>query len=197
MSDNRLRRIVPVFIIALFSFSVSSIYAYFTDTAVIPIKADSAEVSISVDLSDNETLAERLINIFGSRKYVFPGDILEKQAAVVSSGIDCYIRVKIETNLTEITDIYQCCDIDRTNWKLSGDHLYLTHPLTGQDNRATVFSRIHIPESIGNEYGGDSFYLRLSAEAVQARGISPDFTAPDPWGDTQTDTGIIRESGYL
>lgn len=195
MKRIKLRKLIPVLIIIAFSVSVSSIYAFFTDIAFIPVSAAGGSVSISADMEDS--VHDRLLRLFEVPESIFPGDVLHKGASVSSSGIDCFVRVRIETDLTGIPDIYECCGIDTSKWKRIGDYIYLLSPLTEQNNKSIVFNRIHIPETIGNENSGGHFYVRLTAEAIQAHGIFPDFNSSDPWSGIQADISIAEESEYL
>lgn len=151
--------------------------AYFTDT-------DDKDNTFTVGNVDI-TLTEP--NWEGSGKEdapeVYPGEPLAKDPTVTNSGKNpCFVRIKVE-NLKQFDDkgdiTYRTgyvTDALGTKWVLHTDgYFYYTKVLAVNEATPALFDQIVMPTGLtGNE---TTLPIIVTAQAVQAQGAKPSFTA--------------------
>lgn len=150
--------------------------AYFTDT-------DAKDNTFTVGNVDI-TLTEPSWNTNGQESDdVYPGEPLAKDPTVTNSGKNpCFVRIKVE-NLDQFSNkgmiTYRTgfvTDALGANWvKHSDGYFYYTKVLAVDESTTALFDQIVMPTGLtGNE---TTKPITVTAEAVQAQGAKPSFTA--------------------
>ena len=154
--------------------------AYFTDT-------DAKDNTFTVGNVDI-TLTEPNWDAEGSTDApeVYPGEALKKDPTVTNDGANpCFVRVKVTgwDALYPAGDItYRTDYVDNKlgdNWAYNAvdDYFYYTKVLAVDATTDALFDQIVIPTDLQNGDGEEIFKLAVSAEAVQAQGARPSFSA--------------------
>ena len=154
--------------------------AYFTDT-------DAKDNTFTVGNVDI-TLTEPNWDAEGSKDApeVYPGEALKKDPTVTNDGANpCFVRVKVTgwDALDPAGDItYRTDYVDNKlgdNWAYNAvdDYFYYTKVLAVDATTDALFDQIVIPTDLQNGDGEEIFKLAVSAEAVQAQGARPSFSA--------------------
>lgn len=184
---------------------VSGIIAYFTDTATVTNHAQMGIVDID--------LKEYMINEEGNKvawedkTNIVPGDVISKIPEIncVEGAVDCYIRAKVEIsckdeNLQNSTQMLTLANlnINEENWYYceADGYFYYKTILTDKSEPVELFSEVTIPASMDNTWSLEEFSIDVTAEAIQSKNFTPNFTAgaTEPWpGITQDD---IQECIY-
>ena len=113
---------------------------------------------------------------------VIPNQTVSKIPRITAYGNKCYVRAKI--TIRENEEITEDCIYGfGKDWVRAEDgYWYCTTPLnTGE--YSDLFQGVHIPYNLSQDYEGKVFYIDITSEAVQYLNFTPDFNAPDPWGD--------------
>lgn len=153
--------------------------AYFTDT---DNAANTFTVgNVSIDLTEPQWDAA------GSQDApeVYPGEALAKDPTVTNDGANpCFVRIKVTGwnclapagNITYRTDYVD--GALGTDWvyNQADDYFYYTKVLAAGETTDALFDQIVIPANLTNGYTG-SYTLDVVAEAVQAQGAKPSFSA--------------------
>lgn len=96
---------------------------------------------------------------------------------------DSYVRVKVDivmdADVPEPITEANICGFNE-NWVKRGDYYYYVKPLKTFDS-AWLFKGFHVPES-WEEDKGVGFRISMTADAVQAKNLKPDFEKINPWG---------------
>lgn len=127
---------------------------------------------------------------------VHPGKEVSKIPYFTATGIDCFIRAKIdieegiETNHPITLEDFKGISDD---WVKVGDYFYYKNPLDTGESVDFFHSFVVPPEwddSINPANVGNwGFNIKVSVDAVQMENFSPDFDSNSPWGDV-----VIKES---
>lgn len=153
--------------------------AYFTDT-------DDATNTITVGNVDID-LTEPKWDEQGSEDApeVYPGEALAKDPTVTNIGANpCFVRVSVTGldclapagNITLRTDYVDGKLGD--NWVLYEDgYYYYTEVLAAGETTDALFDQIVIPTDLENGDGETEFNIDVVAEAVQAQGAKPSWSA--------------------
>lgn len=153
--------------------------AYFTDED----KADNVFTvgNVSIDLTEPNWDAS------GSQDApeVYPGEALAKDPTVTNDGANpCFVRVKVTGFdclapaglVTYRTDYV--ADKLGDNWVDGGDgYFYNTKVLAAGATTDALFDQIVIPTNLKNGDGEKLYTINVQAEAVQAQGAKPSFSA--------------------
>lgn len=158
--------------------AVGATIAYFTDT-------DNATNTFTVGNVDI-TLTEPNWDAQGSEDApeVYPGEALAKDPTVTNDGANpCFVRISVTgwdclAPAGEIT--YRTDYVDGalgTDWVKHTDGYYYYHKVlaVGATTDA-LFDQIVMPKDLTNGYDG-SYSIVVNAEAVQAQGAKPSFSA--------------------
>jgi len=153
--------------------------AYFTDVT------EEAENTFTVGNVDI-TLTEPKWDADGSEDApeVYPGEALAKDPTVNNVGANpCFVRVNVSGldclgNAGMIT--YRTNYVDGAlgeGWVQNGDYYYYTKVLAVDESTTPLFDQIVIPTALTNGDGETEFSVDIYAEAVQAQGAKPSFSA--------------------
>ena len=151
--------------------------AYFTDTD----KADNVFTvgNVKIELTETKWEAEG-----EEAADVYPGEALPKNPNVTNNGDNpCFVRLKVEgldvlgeDNMITYETNYVTGALHE-DWKLYDGYFYYKHVLpAGESTKTDLFDQIRIPTSVTNGFDG-SYDVVVSAEAVQAQGAKPSFSA--------------------
>ncbi len=155
--------------------------AYFTD------KTEEAKNTFTVGNVDI-TLTEPKWDAAGSQDApeVYPGEALAKDPTVTNTGANpCFVRVSV-TGLDCLNDVGAGDITYRTNyvedalgegWVKNGDYFYYTKVLAVGEETTPLFDQIVIPTDLTNGDGKTEFSVDVYAEAVQAQGAEPSWSA--------------------
>lgn len=150
--------------------------AYFTDT--------DAETNVFTVGNVDIDLTEPNWNVGGAEsENVYPGEPLAKDPTVENIGNNpCFVRISV-SNLDQFGEkgdiTYRTGYVDGalgTDWVLHTDgYFYYTKVLAEGATTGALFDQIVMPTGLtGNEVAED---IVVTAEAVQAQGAKPSFTA--------------------
>ena len=119
---------------------------------------------------------------------VYPTEALAKDPTVTNTGANpCFVRIKVTgwDCLAPAGDItYRTDYVDGKlgdDWTLSGDYFYYTKVLAAGATTDALFDQIVIPSDLTNGYTGN-YNLVVTAEAVQAQGAKPSWSAVQTMG---------------
>lgn len=118
---------------------------------------------------------------------VYPGEALAKDPTVTNTGANpCFVRISV-TGLDCLGDAgditYRTKYVEGAlgeGWVKNGDYFYYTKVLAVDEKTTPLFDQIVIPTGLTNENGEEysgSYDVDVYAEAVQAQGAKPSFTA--------------------
>lgn len=159
---------------------VGGTLAFFTDTT--EVKENTFTVgNVEIELTEPKWEGEGSVDA----PEVYPGEALKKDPTVTNVGANpCFVRVKVTgLNVFEgadpITLRYKDADgHNTTDWTLLDDgYYYYNGVLAAEDETAPVFDQIVIPTSWTNGDAKTAYSVDVFAEAVQAQGAKPSFSA--------------------
>lgn len=119
---------------------------------------------------------------------VYPGEALKKDPTVTNTGINpCFVRVSVtgldalgENNMITYETNYATGALGE-GWVLHTDgYFYYTKVLAAKEVTTALFEQIRIPVTLTNANGeeyADVYSVDVYAEAVQAQGAQPSWTA--------------------
>lgn len=152
--------------------------AYFTDTD----KADNVFTvgNVEIELTETKWKAEG-----EEAEDVYPGEALPKNPNVTNNGNNpCFVRLKVEgldvlgeDNMITYETNYVTGALGKDWERYTDGYFYYKKVLPADASTETdLFDQIRIPTSVTNGYDG-SYDVVVSAEAVQAQGAKPSFSA--------------------
>lgn len=149
--------------------------AYFTDTD----KADNTFTVGNVDITLTEPAWAT-----EEHEDAYPGEALPKDPTVTNDGDNpCFVRIKVAgldclgaDNMITYETGYVTGALGQ-DWVLGDDgYFYYTKVLAAEASTSALFDQIRIPTSVTNGFDGN-YDVVVTAEAVQAQGAKPSFTA--------------------
>lgn len=170
---------------------IGATLAYFTDSDTETNVVTMGHVDIDLDEpifsqeNENNTITGVVPN-----QPIYKDPIISVQ----QGSEDAYIRAKIEfTGLddTQIKQLRANINVDKSKWYYNETDQYYYYQgtlLAGQE--VYLFDTVVIPASWGNEIADETFQIKVTAEAIQARNFSPriyDNTIVD-WNGVTADT---------
>ena len=157
---------------------VGSSLAYFTDTDAKDNVFTIGNVSIVLTEPEWDTTGA------GEALDMYPGEAVAKDPTVTNNGKNpAFVRVKVEfpegINMTyETGENYtpNSCDPD---WKYNDadGYFYYTKVLEAGASTSSVFDRVRLGTDATNNTEEAESTIKVTAEAVQAQGAKPSFTA--------------------
>lgn len=116
---------------------------------------------------------ETVIDFYGEVSYI---------PRITNKAEDCYIRVdlKAETETQKI-DILKSLYGVSSGWTLIGEYLYYVKPLANKES-VDICRGFDVP----NEWdymASNDMKISVTADAIQAKNFTPDFTSESPWGE--------------
>lgn len=167
---------------------ISGIYA-FTNTSILKVKNEVNTGAIRIDLKEYTIIDGQELIYTDSEKTVMPGQIISLIPRVSNIGDSSYIRTKLSYT-SENEGLIQVSDDNvegmNSNWIKKGDYWYYKNIVNPNEN-VDVFSSFRIPVDVPNEFQGNSIYLNIAVEAVQADNFTPDFNSESPWHGITTE----------
>lgn len=152
--------------------------AYFTDSK----KATNTFTvgNVKIDLTETNWDAS------GSKDApeVYPGEALKKNPAVTNTGANpCFVRIQVaglgslgDAGMITYETGYQT-GVLGADWTLHTDgYFYYTKVLAADEKTSDLFDQIRIPTALENG-DGTAYNVVVTAEAVQAQGAMPSWSA--------------------
>ena len=114
---------------------------------------------------------------------------------IINLRADSYIRVKTEIIMDK--DIEEPITLDNIygledGWIRRGDYFYYTKPMEPMES-AYLYKGIHVPLYRSAEEAC-GFKVELTADAIQASALTPDFDSPSPWGAVEIQEAKAEDS---
>ncbi len=173
-----------IYILIIVVFCVSGILASVTDiTSVINnLNVDTVDIVLNQEMIKDDKKTE-----FINDGIVVPGQTVSLVPKISNVGVDCYIRMKLETDSLAYDDF----QVFNEKWKYnpSDDYFYYTDVLE-EDSYTNLFQSFIIPESWSNEMADKKFNVNLTAEAIQSRNFHPNFDSEDPWNGEKAEKTV-------
>ena len=184
---------------------VSGIIAYFTDTTTVTNNLTMGIVDI--DLKEYTINEDGEKVVWADKTNISPGEVISKIPEIncVEGAVDCYIRAKVEINCkdTNLTTNSNMLTLDNINvnedeWFYCEEdgYFYYKEIITDETEPVRLFSEVTIPKELENEWSLEEFSIDVTAEAIQSKNFTPNFSAnsTEPWpGITESD---IQECIY-
>ena len=171
--------VVIASIMMILTIAIGGTLAYFTDAA----EKDNVFTVGNVDI----TLEEPNWEGEGSEDApeAYPGEALKKDPIVTNVGNNpCFVRIQVEgLDCLEPAGMitYRTDYVDGKlgdNWVLHTDgYFYYSKVMAKGDETDALFDQIVMPADLENGNGETEFHVVVKAEAVQAQGARPSFSA--------------------
>lgn len=152
--------------------------------------------SVNISLMEYQKDASGKESSYVNDKSVVPGEQISKIPRITNKGIPCYIRVQV-TYTSENNDKVAMSDSNlqgiNGDFVKVGDYFYYKKIL---EHGASVdlFTGVTIPT---DAKANGKFKIGITAEAIQARNITPNYSIQNPWGKvTVEDAKDIDETTY-
>lgn len=145
----------------------------------------SSELTVENHLS-LDTVDIRIDQTRTEAKTLVAGESYPHLTRISNLGADCYLRVstRAESEGRSAT-LTATEESSQGDWVLAGDYLYYV-PILGEGQHVDLNQQIFNPwDHIGSP--PLPMALTVTAEAVQARNLAPDFTSEDPWGGIEAE----------
>ena len=162
-------------------FVISAFCVYGASQTSVTYEVKTGKVQIHM-----ETFTERngKEEVWKEDKDILPGAVLSKIPRIYNDGAECYVRAKVDficnKNTKKNLTMKNIQGISH-KWKQAGEYYYLKDSLKTGEN-VNFFTGIRIPgEWEQEEEDGDSWDVKIQAEAIQTENFKPDFDSPDPW----------------
>lgn len=199
MKKSKKWSIIIIILSVLAVLTIAGIMAYFTDRTTVTNNIKMGIVDIDIK--------EYTINSEGQKvewrdmENVLPGEKVSKipEIECVDGAVDCYVRAKVEISckdpqlansnlLLTIDDL----NVDSLKWYYCSQdgYFYYKQILTDSSNPVVLFSEVTIPTSLDNKWSLQNISIDVTAEAIQSKNFTPDFSdeSTEPWpGITQDD----------
>ena len=156
-------------------------YHFFSKKAEVHVENYTLEHDVWVPWKDGQT--------------VLPGEYLSKISVIYNDGMDCYIRaqVKITSNRkVSIPITLENIEGISEKWVLIDGYFYY-QDIVPENGEVIFFEGITIPEDWDASVdSGTQWSVEITADAVQAEHLSPDFQSNDPWGQKREQYEILE-----
>ncbi len=152
--------------------------------------------TVNIALTEYQKNADGKESTYVDNKSVVPGEQISKIPRIKNNGIPCYIRVKV-TYTAQNNDKVAMTDSNlmglNSNFVKVGEYFYYKNILE-HGSSVDLFTGVTIPK---DAKANGTFKVGITAEAIQARNISPDYSIQNPWGNvTVEDAKDIDENTY-
>lgn len=123
-------------------------------------------------------------------RMVMPGEVVDKIVKIDNLAEPAWIRAKVEyTSESGIEGLDDSMlHISDPRWTKSGDYFYYTEPV--EKGTIEFIDTVTVPYEWDSDYANKGFSIVITAEAVQERNFTPDFTTEDPWFGTIIETCV-------
>ena len=153
---------------------------------------------VDIDLSEYQENDNKTETEFKNNLEVWPGGTVSKIPRIKNKGADAYIRVKVDINDSNIKSNKHLTADNISGWNKDlvkrGDYYYYTKVLKNAQS-FDVFKKVSVPAQWDSEAAGQSFDIKISVDAIQAKNFSPNFDEKEPWGNVEIQK-CIHENGY-
>lgn len=180
---------------------VGATLAYFTDktdTKTNVVTMGKVDINLEEDsVEDNGQVAGEIKEEGIDFTNVMPGDVLSKipKVTVAEDSQEAYIRVKIEIEPDEILSgadidsnaIFKWLDIDGSKWVKGQDDYFYYQEIANPLDELTLFTKVTVPSTLGNNAAEGSFNIKIQAEAIQSQNVTPVITGEQITGWPQAD----------
>lgn len=156
--------------------SISGIFALSDEINNLKINTGSIDIDVNT-YRLNELNQE--VEIENNDLAVIPGEKISVIPKIKNTGLDCYIRIKF-TYINENVDITQFVTGFSEKLIKNGDYYYSVEPLKEGDT-LKLFDEIKIPEYVDKNNSNGKIKLIITAQAIQEKNFSPDYSLDDPW----------------
>lgn len=174
-------------------FSVKSIQAYFTDTVKVKNLVRTGVVDIHIEEWKKDETGQEIP--YEDPKTVVPGQRISKIVRIVNDKADAYIRAKVDFGFEGAEsglNIQDLEGVDEKKWVYLGGYFYFREPVPGM-GVIDLFEGVRIPEQWDNAYSNGLFTINITAEAVQAEHMTPDYSSETPWGEIEIEACVYPE----
>ena len=196
---NKKTKIIIICVSLVAIICIAGIFAYFTDTVTVKnnIRMGIVDINLkeySIDKNGNKVEWQNI-------EEVLPGETISKipEITCVKGSANCYIRAKVEfeakdENLMKHEKMLSIdnVNVDTNKWYYCEEdgYFYYKEIMTDSSESATLFTEVNIPSEWNNEWAFQEFAINVTAEAIQSKNFTPDFSnnSTNPWpGITQDD----------
>lgn len=151
------------------------------------LMVDTVDIELQeFQLDDNGSEVE-----FINPSQQLPGTTISKIPRIYNKGSACWIRVKLDFSIDdenlETVDIDDLNGFQTDNWTLGDDGYYYFHQSLSENTDIDIFDSVTIPSEWGNEYIDKNIFLDITAEAIQTKNFTPDFSTGTPWGNIEAE----------
>lgn len=171
---------------------IGATLAYFTDSDEATNVVTMGHVDISLNEASNSTEGKIADEAIIGEGLVFdnimPGDRISKIPTIVvePDSQDAYVRMKMEITTDADSDI-SAADLaelesrlsnqitEGTGWAFDGEYYYYNQVMS-EGESIDFFRTVTIPETWQNNTADDTFTIQLTAEAIQAENMTPEWT---------------------
>lgn len=166
-----------------------AVCASYRSELTVENKVSTGVVNIALDeYQNNNGNLEPYVN----DQVIAPAQFISKIPTVTCKDAECWVRVNLRwTYDNKAKEPIKLTDADlvglQSKWKKIGDYYYYTEPL-GKDESAQLFEGIQVPSYYTEVCSDQKVQLTITAEAIQAANVNPDFNSEQPWVETE----IIR-----
>lgn len=149
---------------------------------------------VSISLSEYEWNEDGEEIAYRDGKQVLPGQRLSKIVRITNEAQEAWIRAKIEYASDLSGEILndECLGGITAEWKKIGDYYYYTKPLE-EGASVELFREIQIPAEWDQTVSEQEFGLTITAQAIQAAHMVPDFFGEAPWFGIPVEACIHQE----
>lgn len=127
-------------------------------------------------------------------KTILPGQTVDKISRITNTGEPAWIRCKLSfVSEAEMENLDESMVKLADGWLKKGDYYYWTKALP--TNGTVDFTKtVTFPAAWTEALDNEEFQIIISADAVQQRNFTPDFTADDPWFGTMIEVSMYEKS---
>ena len=76
-------------------------------------------------------------------------------------------------------------DVDTSKWLYCSEdgYFYYKNILSDDDDPVVLFTKVNIPSGMGNEWSKEELSIDVTADAIQSKNFTPDFSdsSKNPW----------------
>ena len=114
-----------------------------------------------------------------------PGTTISKIPRIYNKGSECWLRVKLNFSIDDVAlepvDINDLNGFASDNWVKGIDGYYYLIQVLSENSDINLFDSVTIPSEWGNEYKDKNIFVDITAEAIQTKNFTPDFSSDKPW----------------
>ncbi|MCQ4635337.1 hypothetical protein NE619_01225 [Anaerovorax odorimutans] len=145
-------------------------------------------------------LESKMVEGGTKKKFTVPGNVVPGQRIsmiprVINRAEECYVRAEIKihgefqnTRVIDTKDFYGM----EPGWVRQEKYFYYTRPLK-HGQAADLYQGLQVPGD-WSETDASEFRVEITAEAIQAENLNPDFDSGSPWGSIETEVSQIGEN---